>query len=58
MMNKLADDLGGVPEKSFPKVTGQLKVVSENPYCTSYQGIIQQFNDVSYIELILIDGAK
>ena len=43
----------------YPTVTGELKIVSENPYCASCTGIIQQFHDMyPNIKLILIDGAK
>ena len=40
-------------------VTGSLKIVSENPYCASCQGVIQQFSDMfPNIEITLIDGVK
>ena len=59
MLNKLADDLGGKAGMKYPNVTGELKIVSENPYCASCQGIIQQFNDMfPNIKLILVDGVK
>ena len=39
--------------------TGELKIVSEIPYCTSCQGIIQKFNHMfPNIKIILIDGIK
>ncbi len=59
MLNDLASKLGGVAGEKFPDITGTLKVVSENPYCASCRGIIQQFNEMfPNIKLILIDGAK
>ncbi|WP_318345421.1 deaminase domain-containing protein [Flagellimonas baculiformis] len=59
MLNKLADDLGGVKGKTYSDVTGTLKIVSENPYCASCQGIIQQFSEMfPNIEIILIDGIR
>ena len=59
MLNKLADDLGGVKGNSYPYITGEFKIVSENPYYASCQGIIQQFHDMfPNITLILVDGAK
>ncbi|WP_271729872.1 deaminase domain-containing protein [Aquimarina algiphila] len=59
MLNKLADDLGGVKGKVNSEVTGVLKIVSENPYCASCQGIIQQFSDMfPNIEIKLIDGVR
>ncbi|MEW7278177.1 deaminase domain-containing protein [Aquimarina sp. 2201CG1-2-11] len=59
MLNKLADDLGGVKGQVNDKITGTLKIVSENPYCASCQGIIQQFSDMfPNIEIKLIDGVR
>lgn len=59
MLNKLADDLGGVKGQSYPDVNGTLKIVSERPYCASCQGVIQQFNEMfPNIELILVDGVR
>ncbi|WP_172917730.1 hypothetical protein [Capnocytophaga canis] len=45
-MVKLAKDLGAEKGKVYPYITGELKIVSENPYCTSCQGVIQQFNEM------------
>ncbi|MFJ1381182.1 deaminase domain-containing protein [Capnocytophaga canimorsus] len=40
-------------------MTGVLKIISELPYCTSCQGVIQQFNEMfPNVKLILIDGVK
>ena len=59
MLNKLADDLGGIKGNSYPNITGEFKIVSEKPYCVSCQGIIQQFHDMfPNITLILVDGTK
>lgn len=59
MLNKLANDLGGHSGESYTHINGALKIVSENPYCISCQGVIQQFNDMfPNIEIILIDGVK
>jgi hypothetical protein len=60
MLNKLASDLKAVKGgKKYPDVTGTLKIVSENPYCTSCQGVIQQFSDMfPNIEIKLIDGIR
>lgn len=59
MLNKLASDLGGVKGVKYPNITGELKIISENPYCASCTGIIQQFHDMyPKIKLILVDGAK
>jgi hypothetical protein len=59
MLNKLADDLGGVKGKTYSDVPGTLKIVSENPYCASCQGVIQQFSEMfPNIEIKLIDGVR
>ena len=59
MLNDLAKRLGGVKGQVKESVTGSLKIVSENPYCTSCQGIIQQFSDMfPNVEITLIDGVK
>jgi len=59
MLNKLASDLGGTPGVVKSSITGELKIISENPYCASCQGIIQQFNEMfPNVKLILVDGAK
>jgi hypothetical protein len=59
MLNQLASDLGGVRGNTYPNVAGTLKIVSELPYCSSCQGIIQQFNQMfPNIKLILVDGVR
>ena len=59
MLNDPAKKLGGVKGQINDKITGTLKIVSENPYCTSCQGVIQQFSDMfPNIEITLIDGVK
>jgi len=59
MLNKLASDLGGVKGNSYPNINGTLKIVSERPYCSSCQGVIQQFNQMyPNIKLILVDGVR
>ena len=51
--------LQGVSGEVIEDVTGSLKIVSENPYCASCQGVIQQFSDMfPNIEITLIDGVK
>lgn len=61
MLNKLALLLkpnAKLREKYF-EFTGTLKIISENAYCTSYQGIIQQFNNMfPEINIVLIDATK
>jgi hypothetical protein len=59
MLNDLAKKLKGVKGQVNDKITGTLKIVSENPYCTSCQGVIQQFSNMfPNIEITLIDGVK
>lgn len=59
MLNKLASDLGAVKGETYPNIIGELKIISENQYCASCKGIIQQFNEMyPNVKLILIDGAK
>ncbi len=59
MLNDLAKRLDGVKGQVNNKITGTLKIVSENPYCTSCQGVIQQFSDMfPNIEITLIDGVR
>lgn len=59
MLNKLAKNLGTLKGDRNINITGELKIISENPYCESCTGIIQQFNEMfPNIKLILIDGIK
>ncbi|MBW8241187.1 hypothetical protein K1F50_00145 [Muricauda oceani] len=59
MLNDLAKKLGGVKNQVNDKIEGTLKIVSENPYCTSCQGVIQQFSEMfPNIEIKLIDGVR
>ncbi|MFJ1388943.1 deaminase domain-containing protein [Capnocytophaga canimorsus] len=58
-MVKLAKDLGAEKGKIYTHITGEIKIVSKNPYCASCQGVIQQSNEMfPNVKLILIDGAK
>jgi The BURPS668_1122 family of deaminases len=51
--------LSGTPGSIKSSATGELKIISENPYCVSCSGIIQQFNEMyPNVKLILIDGTK
>lgn len=59
MLNQLAFDLGGVKGNAYTNVTGELKIVSELPFCTSCRGIIKQFNEMfPNIEIIVVNGAR
>jgi hypothetical protein len=46
MLNQLAHDLGAKKGGKYPEMTGILKIVSENPYCPSCYGVINQFNEM------------
>jgi len=59
MLNKLASDLGGAQGVVKANIAGEIKIISELPYCASCQGIIKQFNEMfPNVKLILVDGAK
>lgn len=59
MLNKLAKDLGAKKGGKYLEIVGEIKIVSENPYCISCTGIIQQFNEMfPNIKIILINGVK
>lgn len=59
MLNKQTDILGGVKGNSYPNVTGEIKIVSERAYCTSCQGVLQQFSEMfPNLKLILVDGVR
>ena len=56
MLNKLAEDLGG---KYNSNIKGEIKIISELPYCNSCTGVIQQFNEMfPNVKITLIDGVK
>ena len=59
MLNQLANDLGGDKGQSYLDIKGTLKIVSENTYCPSCLGVIQQFNKMfPNVKLKLIDGVR
>lgn len=61
MLNQLATDLGAQPGVPYinSNVTGNMKIISERPYCASCQGVVQQFNEMfPNIEITLIDGVR
>jgi hypothetical protein len=54
MLNWLADKY-----KNNRNITGEIKIASENVYCPSCEGVIQQFYiKFPKVKLIIIDGAK
>jgi hypothetical protein len=59
MLNRLANELNAVKGQNYPLITGELKIISERPYCPSCQGVIQQFHEMfPNVKLILVDGAN
>ncbi|OOV17875.1 hypothetical protein BXU10_16500 [Flavobacterium sp. LM4] len=59
MLNRLANDLNVIKGKIYKEIRGELRIVSERPYCPSCQGVIQQFSEMfPNVKLILIDGIK
>jgi hypothetical protein len=60
MLNDLAFRLGGVKGGGkIENITGELRIVSEIPYCQSCRGVIKQFNEMfPNIKLILVNGTK
>lgn len=59
MNTKCLIDLGGKVGNTYPNIKGEIKIISELPYCDSCTGVIQQFNEMfPNIKLILIDGVK
>lgn len=59
MLSEIANKLGAVKGGVYPNVTGELKIVSELPYCLSCQGVIQDFSTMfPNAKIILIDNLK
>ncbi len=59
MLNKLASDLGGVKGNVYTSITGELKIVSELPFCSSCRGVIKQFNEMfPNVKIIVVNGAR
>ena len=46
MLNQLASDLGAKPGCIYPEIIGELRIVSEHPYCASCLGVITQFSEM------------
>lgn len=59
MLSEIARDLGAKKGKVYPDIQGEIKLVSELPYCMSCQGVIQDFSTMfPNVKVILIDGLK
>lgn len=59
MLNNFAHQMGAKTGNIYPHVYGNLKIVSENPFCSSCSNVIQQFKTMfPNVQLILINGVK
>jgi hypothetical protein len=61
MINKLALTLkpNATLGDTYTDIVGDLKIISENIYCTSCQDVIKQFNQMfPNVDVILIDGTR
>lgn len=59
LFSETAQKLNGKKGMVFPEVTGEIKIISELPYCISCQGVIQDFSTMfPNLDVILIDNLK
>lgn len=59
MLSEVAEKFGAKKGGIYPEVSGELEIVSELPYCTSCQGVIQDFSSMfPNVKVILIDNLK
>lgn len=59
MLTQIAKDQGAVMGKVYRNVKGEITIVSENPYCVSCQGVIQDFSRMfPNVKVTLIDGVR
>ena len=59
MLNDFAHKMGAKAGNVYPNIRGHLKIVSENPFCSSCSNVIQQFRHMfPNIQLILINGTR
>jgi hypothetical protein len=59
LLSEVAQKLGGKKGIVLPEIKGELKIVSELPYCVSCQGVLQDFSTMfPGIDVILIDNLK
>lgn len=59
MLSEIARDLGAKRGKVYPDIQGEIKLVSELPYCMSCQGVIQDFSTMfPNVKIVLIDNLK
>ncbi|WP_370628739.1 deaminase domain-containing protein [Flavobacterium sp. SOK18b] len=50
---------GCVKGQKYLSVSGELKIVSELPFCSSCRGVIKQFNEMfPNVKLIVVNGAR
>jgi predicted secreted protein len=59
MLSEIAKSKGAVKGGVYPKVTGEIIISSEFPYCVSCQGVIQDFSNMfPKVNVILIDKIR
>ncbi|CAL2075137.1 Fibronectin type III domain protein [Tenacibaculum sp. 190524A05c] len=59
MLSEIAKKLGAKAGKTYPNITGEIKIISELPYCMSCQGVIQDFSMMfPNVKVVLIDNLK
>ena len=59
MLSEIAHSLGAKKGEIYNNITGELKIVSELTYCTSCQGVIQDFSKMfPNVDIVLIDNLK
>ena len=59
MLSEIAHKLGAARGGVYPDVLGEIKIISELPYCLSCQGVIQDFSTMfPNVKIILIDNLK
>ncbi len=59
MLSEIAQSKGAVKGGIYTDVTGEIKIISELPYCVSCQGVIQDFSNMfPNVDIILIDALK
>jgi hypothetical protein len=59
MLSEIAKSKGAVKGGVYPKVTGEIIISSEFPYCVSCQGVIQDFSNMfPNLDVILIDRLR
>jgi hypothetical protein len=59
ILSEIAQSQGAVKGGKYLDVSGEIKIISELPYCVSCQGVIQDFSNMfPNVNVILIDGVR